>query len=63
MPENKWKVENGYMEVAPATGSIQTKKKFGDIQLHREMGGRRSTGRFRLADSLPIRRPPACTTT
>lgn len=34
--ENKWKVENGYMEVVPATGSIQTKEKFGDIQLHLE---------------------------
>jgi hypothetical protein len=36
LEENKWKVENGYMEVAPATGSIQTKDKFGDIQLHLE---------------------------
>src|SRR5580704_11869616 len=34
--ETKWKVENGYMEVVPATGSIQTKEKFGDIQLHLE---------------------------
>ena len=32
----KWKVENGYMEVVPGTGSIQTKEKFGDIQLHLE---------------------------
>ena len=34
--DTKWKVENGYMEVVPATGSIQTKDKFGDIQLHVE---------------------------
>jgi hypothetical protein len=32
----KWKVENGYMEVVPATGSIETKEKFGDMQLHVE---------------------------
>ena len=31
----KWKVENGYAEVN-ATGSIMTKEKFGDIQLHIE---------------------------
>jgi hypothetical protein len=31
-----WKVENGYMEVAPKAGSIQTKKKFADFQLHIE---------------------------
>jgi hypothetical protein len=34
--EPKWKVENGYMEVVPGTGSIHTKQKFGDIQLHVE---------------------------
>ena len=34
--EPKWKVENGYMEVVPATGAIETKEKFGDIQLHVE---------------------------
>ena len=34
--EPKWKVENGYIEVVPATGSIQTRDKFGDIQLHIE---------------------------
>src|SRR5260370_8881711 len=34
--ENKWKVENGCMEVVPATGSIQTKQRFGDINLHLE---------------------------
>jgi hypothetical protein len=34
--EAKWKVENGYMEVAGGTGSIVTKENFGDIQLHVE---------------------------
>ena len=32
----QWKVENGYMEVAPKTGDIQTKDAFRDIQLHLE---------------------------
>jgi hypothetical protein len=32
----KWKVENGYMEVAAKAGSIQTKRGFGDCQLHVE---------------------------
>jgi hypothetical protein len=32
----RWKVENGYMEVAAGTGSIQTKQGFGDCQLHVE---------------------------
>jgi len=32
----RWKVENGYMEVVKETGSIRTKKKFGDCQLHIE---------------------------
>jgi hypothetical protein len=32
----QWKVENGYMEVVPKTGSIETKKRFGDCQLHVE---------------------------
>ena len=31
-----WKVENGYMEVVPRSGSIRTKKSFGDCQLHLE---------------------------
>ncbi len=31
-----WKVENGYMEVVPGSGSIQTKEHFGDFQLHIE---------------------------
>jgi hypothetical protein len=32
----KWKVENGYMEVAPKSGSIRTRDKFADFQLHLE---------------------------
>jgi len=32
----RWKVENGCMEVAPKTGSIQTVQAFGDCQLHVE---------------------------
>ena len=31
-----WKVENGYMEVVPKSGSIYTKEGFGDCQLHIE---------------------------
>jgi hypothetical protein len=31
-----WKVENGYVEVAPNAGDIRTKEKFGDVQLHIE---------------------------
>jgi hypothetical protein len=34
--EAQWKVENGYMEVVPGTGNIQTKEHFGDCQLHLE---------------------------
>jgi hypothetical protein len=34
--EPGWKVENGYMEVVPGKGSLMTKDKFGDIQLHIE---------------------------
>ncbi|MCS6859199.1 MAG: DUF1080 domain-containing protein [Abditibacteriales bacterium] len=34
--EAKWKVENGYMEVVPGTGDIETKEHFGDCQLHVE---------------------------
>src|SRR3954451_16515515 len=29
----KWKVGDGYMETAPGAGPIETKAKFGDIQL------------------------------
>ena len=32
----KWLVKEGYMEVAKKAGNIQTKKKFGDYQLHIE---------------------------
>lgn len=32
----KWKVEQGYMEVVPKTGSIKTVQSFGDCQLHLE---------------------------
>jgi hypothetical protein len=32
----KWKVENGYFQVVPKTGAIQTKQAFGDCQLHVE---------------------------
>ncbi len=31
-----WKVENGYMEVVPRTGDIESKTHFGDCQLHLE---------------------------
>ena len=32
----KWKVVDGYAEVTPGTGDIQTRDKFGDCQLHIE---------------------------
>jgi hypothetical protein len=31
-----WKVENGYLEVAPKSGDIQTREELGDCQLHLE---------------------------
>ncbi|MEY4135840.1 MAG: 3-keto-disaccharide hydrolase [Saprospiraceae bacterium] len=31
-----WKVENGYFQVVPKTGGIETKASFGDVQLHIE---------------------------
>lgn len=31
-----WVVENGYFQVEPGTGAIQTKEEFGDVQLHVE---------------------------
>ena len=31
-----WKIENGYMEVTPKSGSIRTRDNFGDFQLHLE---------------------------
>lgn len=32
----RWKIQDGYMEVAPGTGSIATRQAFGDVQLHVE---------------------------
>ncbi|MEY2410169.1 MAG: hypothetical protein QOF48_2839 [Verrucomicrobiota bacterium] len=32
----KWKVEDGFMEVTPKSGSLRTKDKFADFQLHIE---------------------------
>jgi hypothetical protein len=32
----RWKVIGGYMEIVPDTGPIETKTKFGDVQLHVE---------------------------
>lgn len=32
----RWKIENGYAEVLPQSGSIRTREAFGDIQLHLE---------------------------
>lgn len=34
--EPKWRVQDGYFEVIPGAGSIQTRDGFGDIQLHLE---------------------------
>lgn len=34
--EPAWKVENGYMEVVPGTGSHKTRASFGDVQFHIE---------------------------
>ncbi|MEZ4618839.1 MAG: hypothetical protein R2867_25445 [Caldilineaceae bacterium] len=31
-----WNVENGYMEVVPGTGGIESETHFGDCQLHPE---------------------------
>lgn len=32
----RWKVEEGYLEVAPGTGDLASREKFGDCQLHIE---------------------------
>lgn len=32
----KWEVKDGYVQVVPETGDIQTKESFGDVQLHLE---------------------------
>ncbi len=34
--EPKWRVENGYIEIAPRTGRLVTKEKFGNCQVHVE---------------------------
>ena len=34
--ELQWRVENGYMEVAPGSGNIESRQHFGDCQLHVE---------------------------
>jgi len=34
--EPKWKIENGYMEVVPKSGTISTKERFGDCEIHIE---------------------------
>ena len=31
-----WKVENGYFEIVPKSGGVETKQGFGDVQLHIE---------------------------
>jgi hypothetical protein len=33
---SRWKVKDGYLEIVPGTGAIQTKAEFGDVQLHME---------------------------
>lgn len=35
-PEPKWKVQDGYMEVAPKTGNLSSKETFGDCLIHIE---------------------------
>jgi hypothetical protein len=42
--EPHWKVENGYLEVAPRKGRIATREKFGDCQLHVEWMIPKGTG-------------------
>lgn len=34
--EPGWKIENGYMEVVPGSGDLQSKREFGDSQIHVE---------------------------
>ena len=34
--EPHWKIESGYMEVVPQSGSLRTKEKFGDCEIHIE---------------------------
>ncbi len=40
-----WKVENGYLEVVPRTGDIQTRQVFGDCRLHVEFWVPRMEGK------------------
>jgi hypothetical protein len=40
----KWKVGDGYFEVAPGTGSIVSKERFGDMQLHVEWASPKPPG-------------------
>jgi hypothetical protein len=40
----QWKVENGYMEVVKKSGSLRTKRSFGDCQLHIEWATPTQTG-------------------
>ncbi|MFB3853530.1 MAG: DUF1080 domain-containing protein [Vicinamibacterales bacterium] len=39
-----WRIEDGYMEVVKGSGSIRTKKAFGDCQLHVEWASPASAG-------------------
>jgi hypothetical protein len=41
--EARWTVRDGYMEVAPGTGGIETADGFGDVQLHVEWAAPRAT--------------------
>jgi hypothetical protein len=38
-PPTTWKVENGYVELTPGAGSLTTKERFKDFQLHVEFAG------------------------
>jgi hypothetical protein len=40
----KWKLADGVMEIAPGTGPIETKGKYGDIQLHVEWASPKPPG-------------------
>jgi hypothetical protein len=37
-----WKVENGYAEIVPGSGSVHTRRSFGDCQLHVEWAAPRT---------------------
>jgi hypothetical protein len=36
LSQPRWKVEHGYMEIAPKSGSLISKERFGDCQIHLE---------------------------